>query len=193
MVSLMDQSKTVGPTCPTGGPGGSRGTAKTATTHGHWEVEIGSAQWLVAIVEIQAPLEVKGRAACGCNTGALIPTLQCIWCQFAAVCFVQDAIPSLAPVLYSIHPLVPSTFLAQIVNPSIHHTRLPNCAKGRPARLPLLFVCCLAVSTNRNPTVHAGGIQHTPSQQIVVCWHLNTRSWIHRQLHRSDMPFDDVY
>ena len=38
----------------------------------------------------------RGTAACGCNTGALIPdsaaiVFQCIWCSFAALCFVQQA------------------------------------------------------------------------------------------------------
>ena len=86
-----------------------------------------------------------------------------------------------------IQPSVPSTFLARIVNPkgpndgwkaakaatTLAHRTVP---RGNSAPSHISFVCCLAVSTYRKPTMHAGGIRHKPRQQIMVCSHLNTRS-----------------
>ena len=48
------------------------------------------------------------------------------------------------------------------------------CQKRNGAPSHTSFVCCLRVSTNRKPTVHAGGMRHKPSQQIIVCWHLDS-------------------
>ena len=58
------------------------------------------------------------------------------------------------------------------------------------ARLPhVSFVCCLAVSTNRKPTVHAGCIRHKPRQQVVVRFHFHTRR---ADSAASFMHFEDV-
>ena len=70
----------------------------------------------------------------------------------------------------------------------LHHTGLPNYAKGEngaPSLTP--FVCCLTVSAKLRPTVHAGGLRHKPSQQVVVCWH-HTPSLIN-----LTCPYDDVH
>ena len=45
----------------------------------------------------------------------------------------------------------------------IHHTRSPKLCQGvNSAPYHVSFVCCLAVSTHRKPTVHAGCIRHKP-------------------------------
>ena len=161
-----------------------------------------------------ALVEGGGTASCGCNTGALIPTLPpSSTSAFGAkslpgASFQQATIPLVATVWSfwrsPLHSLAVPT--STVFDPSIDPKNLPCSfreSKGPRRRLDgcqgihhtphTSFVCCLAVSTNRKPTVHAGGIRRTPSQQIMVCKHLNTRSSPHRQLDRSDMPFDDVY
>ena len=45
----------------------------------------------------------------------------------------------------------------------------PKCCQGRKgASSHASLVCCLSISTNRQPTVHAGGTRHRPSQKIMA-------------------------
>ena len=64
-------------------------------------------------------------------------------------------------------------------------TELCQGGNGAPSLTP--FVCCLTVSAKLRPTVHAGGLRHKPSQQVVVCWH-HTPSLID-----LTCPYDDVH
>ena len=179
---------------------------------------------LVALVEIQAPMEVEGLPR--------VVATRVLWSQlyrhrlpahllpFRCVCIVQHAaIPSFAwlqqfelagfhhftgPISTVFDPSVGPVYLPcsnrETRGPrqqldgckGIHHThRTVPRVNGTPSHTS--FVCCLAVSTSRNTTVHAGGIRHKTSHQIAVCWQLNIRSSLHLQLDRSDMPFDDTY
>ena len=132
---------------------------------------------LVAPVELQVPMGCRGTAACGCDTGTLIPTLplfQCVLCQFTAECFVQQAAsPSFAwrqSFDCSIHPSAPS-FLVPIVNPDGPGGGWMAAMASSPHSLTELCHSARAVlPIHRKPTVHAGCIRHKPRQQIMVCW-----------------------
>ena len=151
---------------------------------------------LVALVEIQAPMEVEGLQARGCNTGALIPTLPpssssafganslpCASSNKLPYCFgFHHSTGGANKYLYSIQPSVPSTFLAQIVNPkgpddghmvaeasiTLAHRTVPR----EERRASLHSFRKLSCRLHQPKT---GGMRHKPSQQIVVCWHLNSR------------------
>ena len=58
----------------------------------------------------------------------------------------------------------------------MHHTHSHELCQGRnSAPSHISFVCCPAVDHHK-PKVHAGCTRHRPSQQIMVCWQLHTRS-----------------
>ena len=136
----------------------------------------------------------KRAGVCGCNTAALIPILPPSSSSALGVNSLPSASsssraasPSFAQrqsfdwqcqqALCSIHPSVPSAFLVQIVNPEdpddgwmaaeastiFAHRTVPR-ENSAPSHIS--FMRCLAVSTHRKPTVHAGCIRHKPRQQI---------------------------
>ena len=158
----------------------------------------------------------RGTAACGCNTRALIPTSPNAFGANSLPCASSNKLPfNRSPAGNRLLILAFTTPLAvptSKIGPKYLHcsnreskrpkrlldgcrsilTELCHGEHGAPSHTS--FVCFLAVSTNRKPTVHAGGIRHKvkSTDRGLLAWHLNTRSWLHRQLDRSDMPFDDV-
>ena len=122
---------------------------------------------------------------------------QCIQCQFAAECFVQQAAsPSFAwrqsfdcsafttPLAVPTSTVFDLSFgpkylpcsnrwMAAEASTTLAHRTVP---RGNSAPSHISFIRCLAVSTHRKPTVHAGCIRHKPLQQIMACWHFGTRS-----------------
>ena len=118
------------------------------------------------------------------NSTAII--FQCMWCQFTAECFVQQAaVPSFAwrqsfdcsgfhhstcgANEYCVRSVVPSlvkswtqraqTAVGWLQRQSPHsHTEL--CPRGNSAPSHISFVCCLAVSTRRWCTLAAHGTSH---------------------------------
>ena len=57
---------------------------------------------------------------------------------------------------------------------TLAHRTVPRGWNSAPSHISLTR--CLAVSAHRKQTVHAGCIRHKPRQQIMVCWHFDTRS-----------------
>ena len=136
---------------------------------------------------------------------------QCIWCQVAAKCFVQQAASPGGKRLIVRAFTTCGAKENTVFDPSIGPKYLPcSNRESRGPRHPshsLTKLCqgensapshvsfgnCLAVSTHCKPTVHAGCTRHKPRQQVLVCWHFHTRSRLHCQFDQSDMSFDEVY
>ena len=154
------------------------------------------------------------------NSTAIV--FQCTRWYFAAECFVHSAASLLfawrlsfdcsdlhhstggANKHCSIHPPVPSTFLIQIVNPEdqdegwmaaetstmFAHRTVPEEGTARRPTFRSYAVLPSRPTANRRCMLAA---RHKPRQQIVGCWHLDTRSSLHCQFDRSDMSFDDIH
>ena len=118
---------------------------------------------LVAPVELQVPTGCRGTAACGCDTGTLIPTLplfQCVLCQFTAECFVQQAAsPSFAwRQSFDCSGLHHSTCGAKKYRVrSIHRHQVPSLLNSESRRPRRRFDGCKGTHHTRSPNCAKGG------------------------------------
>ena len=126
----------------------------------------------------------KRTAACGCNTGALIPTLP----PSSSSAFGVNSLPSASSSKLPVHRSPGTVPINTVFDPSIgpkylpcsnreprgprrrldgckgiHHTRSPNCTKRRTARLPTFRSCAVLPSrptANRRCVLAAYGTSH---------------------------------
>ena len=96
------------------------------------------------------------------NSTAII--FQCIWCQFAAEPTNTVFVPSIGPKYLPCSNRESRGPRRRLDGcKSIHHTRSPNCAKGRTARLPTFRSCAVLPSrptANKRCVLVAYGTSH---------------------------------